>query len=108
MKFKMSSNAYVRMGASNNQGGSTGYSYGVNSHHNAGHHGSHQNNNNNDASQSTVSPEDYLGKQPPDLTTLEKQNVNVLLRDAVSLLLENRPANPILFMAEHFKNIQQS
>ena len=31
---------------------------------------------------------------------VDKQNVNNLLRDAVSLLLENRPANPILFMAE--------
>lgn len=26
----------------------------------------------------------------------------------MSLLLENRPQNPILFMAEHFRNIQQS
>jgi len=43
-----------------------------------------------------MQPEDYL----------EKQNVNGMLRDAVSLLLENRPANPILFMAEHFRNIQ--
>jgi len=30
------------------------------------------------------------------------------LKDAVSLLLENRPQNPILFMAEHFRNMQQS
>jgi len=39
------------------------------------------------------------------LNSIEKQNVNTLLRDAVSLLLENRPQNPILFMAEHFRNI---
>ena len=44
-----------------------------------------------------------------DLIVLtEKQNVNNLLRDAVALLLENRPQNPILFMAEHFRTIQQS
>lgn len=43
----------------------------------------------------TISPEDYL----------DKQNVNGFLREAVSSLLENRPANPILFMAEHFRRI---
>ena len=33
--------------------------------------------------------------------------MNVYLRDAISLLLENRPENPILFLADHFRNIQQ-
>lgn len=42
-------------------------------------------------------PEDYL----------DKQNVNFYLKEAVSLLLENRPENPILFLADHFRNIQQ-
>jgi hypothetical protein len=43
-------------------------------------------------------PEDYL----------EKQNVNSHLKDAISLLLENRPENPIMFLAEHFRNLQQT
>jgi hypothetical protein len=50
----------------------------------------------------TVSPEDYLGKYSINSLTFDadKQNVNTYLREAVSSLLENRPANPILFMAE--------
>ena len=50
----------------------------------------------------TVSPEDYLGKYSINPLTFDadKQNVNTYLREAVSSLLENRPANPILFMAE--------
>lgn len=93
----MSSNAYGRLTGGTAIGGqaSTGYGgYSLHSNHgNHGHnsHGNHGNQGNNDTSGgNTVAPEDYL----------EKQNVNVLLRDAVSLLLENRPANPILFMAE--------
>lgn len=43
-------------------------------------------------------PEDYL----------EKQNVGVHLKEAISMLLENRPENPIQFLAEHFRNLQQT
>lgn len=94
----MSSNAYGRLSGGNamgGQGGSTGYGgYSLHgNHNNHGHnsHGNHGSQNNNDASgANVVAPEDYL----------EKQNVNNLLKDAVSTLLENRPANPILFMAE--------
>ena len=94
----MSSNAYGRLSGGNalgGQGATTGYGgYSLHgNHNNHGHntHGNHGSSNNNDASgTNTVPPEDYL----------DKQNVNVLLKDAVSLLLENRPANPILFMAE--------
>jgi hypothetical protein len=42
-----------------------------------------------------MNPEDYL----------ERANVNIYLRDAISLLLENRPENPILFLADHFRNM---
>ena len=49
----------------------------------------------------TISPEDYLGKCTVSLTDhTDKQNVNGYLREAVSSLLENRPSNPILFMAD--------
>jgi len=80
------------------QGTSYGGNYGMHGAH-AGHN-THQNhgpahNQNDSNATNTIAPEDYL----------DKQNVNNLLRDAVSLLLENRPANPILFMAEHFRNI---
>jgi hypothetical protein len=104
----MASNTYGRVSNTiSGQGGTTGYGggYGVHGHgshatHNThGHgtaaHGSHSNQNDNNFS-NNIAPEDYL----------EKQNVNGLLRDAVSLLLENRPANPILFMADHFRNLQ--
>ena len=40
-------------------------------------------------------PEDYL----------EKQNVGAHLKESISLLLENRPENPIMFLAEHFRNL---
>ena len=43
-------------------------------------------------------PEDYL----------DKQNVGVHLKEAISMLLENRPENPIQFLAEHFRNLQQT
>jgi len=43
-------------------------------------------------------PEDYL----------EKQQVALHLKEAISLLLENRPENPIAFLAEHFRNMQMS
>ena len=43
-------------------------------------------------------PEDYL----------ERQNVGTHLKEAISLLLENRPENPIQFLAEHFRNLQQT
>ena len=49
-----------------------------------------------DTNQQTMQPEDYL----------EKQNVGTHLKEAISLLLENRPENPIQFLAEHFKNLQ--
>lgn len=103
----MSSNAYGRLQVGNsmsNQGHSSGYSGAYGIHGNNNNHTSHQNhgptshsNNQNDPNYpNNIPPEDYL----------DKQNVNNLLRDAVSLLLENRPANPILFMAEHFRNLQ--
>ncbi len=31
---------------------------------------------------------------------IERANVNMYLREAISLLLENRPENPILFLAD--------
>ena len=43
-------------------------------------------------------PEDYL----------DKQNVGIHLKEAISTLLENRPENPIQFLAEHFRNLQQT
>jgi hypothetical protein len=43
-------------------------------------------------------PEDYL----------EKQQVGTHLKDAISHLLENRPENPIQFLADHFKNMHSS
>ena len=48
--------------------------------------------------QQSMPPEDYL----------DKQNVGVHLKEAISLLLENRPENPIQFLAEHFRNLQQT
>jgi hypothetical protein len=39
---------------------------------------------------------------------LEKQQVGTYLKDAISFLLENRPENPIQFLAEHFKSIHSS
>lgn len=30
------------------------------------------------------------------------------LKEVISLLLENRPENPIQFLADHFKNLQQT
>jgi len=51
-----------------------------------------------------MAPEDYLGNFKI-LNCLERANVNVYLRDAISLLLENRPENPILFLADHFRNL---
>ncbi len=30
----------------------------------------------------------------------ERANVNMYMREAISLLLENRPENPILFLAD--------
>jgi hypothetical protein len=94
----MSSNAYGRLSgttAIGGQGGTTGYGgYSLHGNHNNHSHNTHGNHtvtaNNDTSGTNSVPPEDYL----------DKQNVNVLLKDAVSLLLENRPANPILFMAE--------
>jgi len=96
----MASNAYGRLQpgvAMTNTGATTSYGggYGHGSH---GHGSSHVNAQNDSNYVNNIQPEDYL----------EKQNVNGLLRDAVSLLLENRPSNPILFMAEHFRRLQQS
>jgi hypothetical protein len=51
-----------------------------------------------DQNLSNTQPEEYL----------EKQQVAVQLKEAISLLLENRPENPIAFLAEHFKNMQLS
>lgn len=45
-----------------------------------------------------MNPDDYL----------ERQNVGTHLKEAISLLLENRPENPIQFLAEHFRNLQQT
>ena len=39
---------------------------------------------------SIMSPEDYL----------EKTNMKTLIGDAVNLMLENRPENPILFLLD--------
>ena len=46
--------------------------------------------------QQSMAPEDYL----------DKQNVGIHLKEAISTLLENRPENPIQFLAEHFRNLQ--
>ena len=54
-----------------------------------------QQNSNDLQSQQNMNPEDYL----------ERQNVGTHLKEAISLLLENRPENPIQFLAEHFKNL---
>lgn len=48
-----------------------------------------------DSNSQALQPEDYL----------EKQNVGTHLKEAISLLLENRPENPIQFLADHFKNL---
>lgn len=53
---------------------------------------------NDPQSQQNMPPEDYL----------ERQNVGTHLKEAISLLLENRPENPIQFLAEHFRNLQQT
>ena len=47
------------------------------------------------SSLANMSPEDYL----------EKTSLNANLKEAVSLLLENRPENPILFLADYFRNL---
>lgn len=48
-----------------------------------------------------MQPEDYLGNiLSLNLNYLERANVNLYLREAISLLLENRPENPILFLAD--------
>jgi len=47
-------------------------------------------------SQQNMNPDDFL----------ERQNVGTHLKEAISLLLENRPENPIQFLAEHFRNLQ--
>ena len=41
-----------------------------------------------------MSAEDYL----------DKVNLKCALNDAINLLLENWPENPVLFLYEHFKN----
>jgi len=41
----------------------------------------------------------------PSEDYLEKQQVSGYLKEAISLLLENRPENPIQFLAEHFRNL---
>lgn len=52
--------------------------------------------NNDSQAQQNMAPDDYL----------ERQNVGTHLKEAISLLLENRPENPIQFLAEHFRNLQ--
>ena len=50
-----------------------------------------------------MNPDDYLGKNSLFLILIilsDKSNVNVFLKEAISLLLENRPENPILFLAD--------
>ena len=54
-----------------------------------------QNVTNDSISAQNMPPEDYL----------DKQNVGVHLKEAISLMLENRPENPIMFLAEHFRNL---
>lgn len=56
--------------------------------------------NNDQFSSSNMQPEDYLGKIIIAYKYVERANVNSYLREAVSLLLENRPENPILFLAD--------
>jgi len=52
-------------------------------------------------SMQNMQPEDYLGILSKILSlSLERANVNTYLREAISLLLENRPENPILFLAD--------
>lgn len=53
---------------------------------------------NANAQSNSQAPEDYL----------EKQQVGTYLKDAISFLLENRPENPIQFLADHFRNIHSS
>lgn len=48
-----------------------------------------------------MNPEDYLGNFYL-FTWLEKSSVNQYLKEAISLLLENRPENPILFLADQY------
>lgn len=58
------------------------------------------NNNQNDAqSLSNMNPDDYLGTSYFIIFS-DKSNVNIFLKEAISLLLENRPENPILFLAD--------
>lgn len=48
-----------------------------------------------------MAPEDYLGKLNLSWpVVLEKSNVSALLKEVTSLMLENRPENPILFLAD--------
>lgn len=47
-----------------------------------------------------MSPDDYLGKLFKYNFVIERANVNMHMREAISLLLENRPENPILFLAD--------
>jgi len=114
----MSSNAYGRISGSNAlaaQGANTGYGgvYGVgstshNTHHGVVSHGGHGVGHNQGGTHGVNQNEtNFINNIPPE-DYLDKQNVNGLLKEAVTLLLENRPANPILFMAEHFRNMQQS
>ena len=97
------SNTYGRIHGGAVLTGQSNTGYGVS--YGQGAHGYSQSNNPQPSSNDmahTVSPEDYLGKYSIDPLTfnVDKQNVNTYLREAVSSLLENRPANPILFMAE--------
>ncbi len=48
----------------------------------------------------------FQNMQPDDY--LERTNVSNQLKESVSLLLENRPENPILFLADHFRNLHSS
>jgi hypothetical protein len=38
---------------------------------------------------------------------LEKQQVSDYLKEAISLMLENRPENPIQFLADHFRTLKE-
>ena len=52
------------------------------------------NTNTDDNSLANMRPEDYL----------EKQNIRKDLADAINLILENRPENPIHFLYDYFSN----
>jgi len=56
--------------------------------------------------QNTTAQNAELSKMAPN-EFLEKQHVNDYLKEAISMMLENRPENPIEFLADHFRTLKQ-